>query len=209
MSSRCNLLARTWTSVVMSFWMALVQWLQWLLLVFYPKTLGGGGHLWMILCHSINAGWVVWTLRGSGDTQTLPAIIKFQWGHWNITLAPSRSPAHKSHLVKLFTARKWSLGQGNIFAPVCHSVHRGGVPGQVPLWDQPPPRDQVHHPSGTRYTPPVPGTPAPPDQVPPWNRYPPDQVHPPGAVHAGRYGQQAGGKHPTGIHSCSTFNLLR
>ena len=25
-----------------------------------------------------------------------------------------------------FTARKRSLGQGNIFAPVCHSVHRGG-----------------------------------------------------------------------------------
>ena len=24
----------------------------------------------------------------------------------------------------------------------------------------------------------------------------------PGAVHAGRYGQQAGGTHPTGIHSC-------
>ena len=31
---------------------------------------------------------------------------------------------------------------------------------------------------------------------------PPDQVHPPGAVHAGRYGQQAGGTHPTGMHSC-------
>ena len=26
----------------------------------------------------------------------------------------------------LFTARKRSLGQGNIFTPVCHSVHRGG-----------------------------------------------------------------------------------
>ena len=27
--------------------------------------------------------------------------------------------------------------------------------------------------------------------------------HPPlGAVHAGRYGQQAGGTHPTGMHSC-------
>ena len=27
----------------------------------------------------------------------------------------------------IFTARKWSLGQGNIFAPICHSVHRGGA----------------------------------------------------------------------------------
>ena len=46
----------------------------------------------------------------------------------------------KTYLVKLcslsnkpqfITARKRSLGQGNIFAPVCHSVHRGGglVPG--------------------------------------------------------------------------------
>ena len=26
-----------------------------------------------------------------------------------------------------FTARKRSLGQGNVFTPVCHSVHRGGV----------------------------------------------------------------------------------
>ena len=28
----------------------------------------------------------------------------------------------------IITARKRSLGQGNIFAPVCHSVHRGGLP---------------------------------------------------------------------------------
>ena len=45
----------------------------------------------------------------------------------------------------LITARKRSLGQGNIFAPVCHSVHGGGgvpqagtPPGQVhprACWD--------------------------------------------------------------------------
>ena len=29
----------------------------------------------------------------------------------------------------IITARKRSLGQGNIFTPVCHSVHRGGVHG--------------------------------------------------------------------------------
>ena len=27
---------------------------------------------------------------------------------------------------------------------------------------------------------------------------------PPGAVHAGRHGQQAGGTHPTGMHTCLT-----
>ena len=26
------------------------------------------------------------------------------------------------------TARKRSLGQGNVFTPVCHSVHMGGLP---------------------------------------------------------------------------------
>ena len=74
------------------------------------------------------------------------------------------------------------------------------------------PRDQVPPglgtPPQTRYTlrqvhPPGPGAPQ--------TRYislgpgtPPtlDQVHPPGAVHAGRYRQQAGGTHPTGMHSC-------
>ena len=37
--------------------------------------------------------------------------------------------------VVIFTARKRSLGQGNIFTPVCHSVQGGGgclVPGGVP-----------------------------------------------------------------------------
>ena len=29
----------------------------------------------------------------------------------------------------------------------------------------------------------------------------------PGAVHAGTYGQQVGGVHPTGMHSCANFVL--
>ena len=33
----------------------------------------------------------------------------------------------------VFTARKRSLGQGNIFAPVCHSVHRKGYLGVPPV----------------------------------------------------------------------------
>ena len=53
--------------------------------------------------------------------------------------------------IAIITARKRSLGQGNIFTPVCHSVHRGwGLPqcmlGYHPLtlgpgtpWDQAPP----------------------------------------------------------------------
>ena len=77
-----------------------------------------------------------------------------------------------------FYRPKRSFGQGNIFTPVCHSVHRGG--GGVP--------DQVH-PPGTRYTPPGPGTPPGTRyNPPPRTRYtPPDQVHPPGT----RYTPQA------------------
>ena len=67
----------------------------------------------------------------------------------------------------IFTTRKWSLGQGNIFRSVCHSVHGGGTwlgtpprpwPG-TPPWDQVHPQDQVHPPgqtpplAGTKYTP--------------------------------------------------------
>ena len=45
----------------------------------------------------------------------------------------------------------------------------------------------------------------PPEQAPPGSRHPhPPSRHPsPCAVHAGRYGQQGGGKHPTGMHTCS------
>ena len=28
--------------------------------------------------------------------------------------------------LRIFTARNRSLGQGNVFTPVCHSVHKGG-----------------------------------------------------------------------------------
>ena len=40
-------------------------------------------------------------------------------------------------IIVLITARKRSLGQGNIFTPVCHSVHRGAsvvAPGGGHAW---------------------------------------------------------------------------
>ena len=79
----------------------------------------------------------------------------------------------------IFTARKRSLGQGNIFRSLCQEFcSQGGIPGQVPPpGPGTPPWDQVHPPGpgtplpGTRYTPPGPGT-------PPRTRYTPwDQVH--------------------------------
>ena len=180
----------------------------------------------------------------------------------------------------LFTAHKRSLGQGNIFAPVCHSVHGGstwgGTPGdqrQVPPSRYTPRTRGRYPPAGTplgpeactipskyppgkrgryppsryippgpeagtspadappqtrgRYTPlagtppgtrgryPLAGTP-PPDQrqVPPHTpgrytpgrytpgRYTPPADTPPSTVPTGRYGQQAGGTHPTWMQSC-------
>ena len=112
----------------------------------------------------------------------------------------------------VITARKRSLGQGNIFAPVYHSVHRGGtwadtpVGRYTPLAGTPP----THTPPGhVRYTPwqvhPQAGTP--PGQVHPPAGTPHQQVHPPGR-NAGRYGQQAGGTHPTGMHSCLISAVL-
>ena len=60
-----------------------------------------------------------------------------------------------------------------------------------PLRDQAPPWDQIPHGAD----PPGPGT--------PWSRHPsPGPGAPPCTVHAGRYGQQAGGMHPTGMQSC-------
>ena len=83
----------------------------------------------------------------------------------------------------IITARKRSLGQGNIFAPVCNSVHMGGTWAGTP-------RDQVHpqtrYTTQTRYTPQgpgaQPGTRYTPNQVPsgPGTPLPPDQVHPSG-----------------------------
>ena len=62
----------------------------------------------------------------------------------------------------IFTTRKRSLGQGNIFAPVCHSVHRGVCLSA--FWDTTSPRSR--HPPGTRY---------PPEQTPPPPADPPMQ----------------------------------
>ena len=49
----------------------------------------------------------------------------------------------------------------------------------------------------------VPGQVQPRDQV-----HPSDQVHTP-RMHAGRYGQQAGGTHPAGMHSCLVLYFIR
>ena len=83
--------------------------------------------------------------------------------------------------------------QGNVFTPVCHSVHRGrGCLADTPQADIPP-----------RQTPPRADTPIlgrPPEQTPLPGRHPsPPGRHPclPETATA------ADGTHPTGMHSCN------
>ena len=52
----------------------------------------------------------------------------------------------------IVTACKRSLGQGNVFTPVCHSVHRvGGVVYPIACWDIPPRQTHPSPPDTTRY----------------------------------------------------------
>ena len=88
-------------------------------------------------------------------------------------------------LLPIFTARH-EVGEGNIFSSVSQEFctqGRGVFP--IACWDTtPPPCEQT--PSGADLGPPR-------SDPPSW-----EQTHP-SAVHAGRYGQQAGGTHPTGM----------
>ena len=68
---------------------------------------------------------------------------------------------------------------------ISHSVHRGVCLSAC--WDSRTPSG-AHTPQEQTHTP---GADTPQEQTPP-----------PCAVHAGRYGQQAGGTHPTEMHTC-------
>ena len=110
-----------------------------------------------------------------------------------------------------------------IFSVACvkNSVHRGvclsACWDTTPLeqthlpWKQTPPRSRHLEEANTppeADTPPWKQTP-PESRHPPWKQTPTGSRHPlprkqtlPEAVHAGRYGQQSGGMHPTGMQSC-------
>ena len=73
-------------------------------------------------------------------------------------------PANEVCQIPIITARKRSLGQDNIFAPVCHSVHSGVLPhcmlgytpqtrGRHPSQEQTPPRTRGRYPPGSRQPP--------------------------------------------------------
>ena len=109
-----------------------------------------------------------------------------------------------------FTARKQSLGQGNLFTPVCQSVHGGGglcipacngpdtPPGKHPSGRHPLGRHSLgrHHPRQTPILGRNPLCRHPLGQTSPQA----DTLLPPSDNMA--YGQPAGGTHPTGMHTC-------
>ena len=96
----------------------------------------------------------------------------------------------------IFTTRKRSLGQGNIFRSVCQEFCPQGRVCLSACWDIPP---EQKPPLGAE-TPP--GAEPLPKRSPPSPGADPPGADPAPAQHAGRYGQRAGGTHPTGMQSC-------
>ena len=86
------------------------------------------------------------------------------------------------------------LWEGYVFTAFCDSVHRGSA--SVHAGIPPPPLDQA--PPRTR----APKVVAPHEQTPPGADTPHTLAPPLCTVHAGRYNEQAGGMHPTGMQSC-------
>ena len=83
--------------------------------------------------------------------------------------------------------------KGYVFTGVCLSTEEGGVCFNS-CWDIHP---LGRHPPGQ----------TPPGQTPPWADTPFPRADPPPAQCILGYGQQAGGTHPTGMHSCSESKI--
>ena len=107
-----------------------------------------------------------------------------------------------------------SCDQGNIFTPVCYSVHGGGSASVHAGIPPPYPRSRpprAVNPPGSRH---------PQSSQPSWEQTPPGSRHPLGAdpspssrpplprKQTPAYGQWAAGTHPTGMHSCLKLFLL-
>ena len=97
------------------------------------------GSQWSRVC------WDIFIVAGTCIYCMLPVVyFSMRWKHndfkscamkckmkFCFVLISSQWPDNESHMATVcyhfVTAGKRSLGQGNIFAPVCHSVHRAGV----------------------------------------------------------------------------------
>ena len=103
--------------------------------------------------------------------------------------------------VTYFYHLQMKLQEGNVFTPVCVSVHKVGI-YPIACWDthplcrHNPPGRQTHLRQTLPWADTPPGTHLLPGQTPPS----PGQTLP--SSDTTGYGQQAAGMHPTGIHTC-------
>ena len=118
-------------------------------------------------------------------------------------------------LLKIYNTAKslpseTKLGQGYIFTGVCDSVHRwGGLPQFMLGYHPPPQGDPPARQTPWQGDPLARQTPLAKRPHPLARRPPPPGKETPHAVHAGRYAQQAGGMHPTGMQFLLKINVIR
>ena len=104
------------------------------------------------------------------------------------------------HNIFTFLPPATKLEQGNIFRSVCQEFCSQGRSAPLHAGIHSSPR--TRQPPGTRARHHLQNQTSPQTR----GRHPRDQT-PPNAMHAGRYGQQAGGTHPTGMQSFSKYIL--
>ena len=149
--------------------------------------------LCVCVCAMLNAA-----LRSLYGSFTLTSVsvntsIQFHTSYLLLSLTVGLGPNQCEHTVEMILLPPATkLGQGYIFTGVCDSVHGGGSASVHAGYPPPPGAD----PPGAD-TPPRADTPLGAD--PPLSR--PPGADTPDAKHAGRYGQHAGGMHPTGMQS--------
>ena len=150
---------------------------------------------------------IKWYLTWFCKTQICPNILWFSFIGcdigWMWNCAMQRLWTHQvllmflqgviSDLIKKGNYRpQMKLGQGHIFSSVCQEFCSGG---SAPL------HAGIHLPEAGRDPP---GADTPSGADPSVEQTPPGSRHHPCIVQAGRYGQQAGGTHPTWMHTCYT-----
>ena len=78
--------------------------------------------------------WAIWNTNSTGSTGSCMTLLCPRVKHYTLQLRKKTRAPHRIYSwvysmstqhINIITARKRSLGQGNIFTPVCHSVHRG------------------------------------------------------------------------------------
>ena len=169
--------------------------------------------------HANQTSWGLYEKLSGKQWLAHPTPQDYTLSHGFVTAGGSVFPTDNTFLhirvVPHFLPIATKLLEGNLFTPVCQSFCSEGGWGVClsVCWDSRPPTPPGTDPPGAD-SPPGADTPSTPPGADnphrrrhPREQTPPRSRHPLGAdtprpVHAGRYGQQAGGTYPTGMHSC-------